>query len=118
MISFGAEVRVFVATEPIDFRKGVHGLVALVAEGLQGSPYSGGVFVFRSKRRDRLKILAFDGTGMILATKWLEEGRFAWPPIRAGTMRLTATQLAMLFDGLSEWLQIAPRVVKRPMNTA
>lgn len=118
MISFGADVRVFVATEPIDFRKGVHGLVALVTEGLMGSPYSGDVFVFRSKRMDRLKILVFDGTGMILATKWLEEGRFAWPPIRAGTMQLTSTQLAMLLDGLSEWFRIAPRVVKRPAKTA
>jgi transposase len=118
VISFGADVRVFVATEPIDFRKGVHGLVALVAEGLHGNPYSGDVFVFRSKRMDRLKILAFDGTGMILATKWLEAGRFTWPPIRAGTMRLTSTQLAMLLDGLSEWFRIAPRVVKRPTEAA
>ena len=77
MISFGAETRVFVSMAPVDFRKGVHGLVALVAEGLKGNPYCGDVFVFRSKRRDRLKILVFDGTGMILATKWLEEGGFA-----------------------------------------
>ena len=76
MISFGAEVRVFVATQPIDFRKGVHGLVALVAEGLGGQPYSGDVFVFRSKRSDRLKLLVFDGSGLVLATKWLEEGGF------------------------------------------
>jgi transposase len=74
VISFGPEVRVFVATQPIDFRKGVHGLVALVAEGLAGEPYSGDVFVFRSKRSDRLKLLVFDGSGLILATKWLEEG--------------------------------------------
>ena len=108
----------FVATQPIDFRKGVHGLVALVAEGLKGDPYCGDVFVFRSKRADRLKILVFDGTGVILATKWLEEGRFAWPPIRAGTMQVTATQLAMLFDGLSEWLRIAPKAAKRPTKIA
>ena len=61
MISFGPEVRVFVATQPIDFRKGVHGLVALVAEGLGAQPYSGDVFVFRSKRSDRLKLLVFRG---------------------------------------------------------
>ena len=64
----------FVATQPIDFRKGVHGLVALVAEGLAGEPYSGDVFVFRSKRSDRLKLLVFDGSGLVLATKWLEDG--------------------------------------------
>jgi transposase len=118
MISFGSDVRVFVATQPIDFRRGVHGLVGLVAESLNGSPYSGDVFVFRSKRADRLKLLVFDGTGMILATKWLEGGRFTWPPIREGKIMLSATQLAMLLDGLSEWLKIAPRVPARPIKTA
>ena len=71
MISFGSDTRVFVSTAPVDFRKGVHGLVALVAEGLKGNPYCGDIFVFRSKRKDRLKILVFDGTGMILATNYL-----------------------------------------------
>lgn len=117
MIFFGSDTRVFVSTQPIDFRKGVHSLVALVAEGL-GNPYCGDIFVFRSKRRDRLKILVFDGTGMILATKWLEGGGFAWPPITDGVMRVSATQLAMLVEGLSEWLRVVPRVVKRPMNVA
>lgn len=118
MISFGSQARVFVATEPVDFRKGVHGLVALVAEGLKSDPFCGDVFVFRSKRADRLKLLIFDGSGMILATKWLEEGRFTWPPIRAGTMRLTATQFAMLFEGSSEWRLIEQRPVKRPAIVA
>ncbi|AZO07918.1 MULTISPECIES: IS66 family insertion sequence element accessory protein TnpB [unclassified Mesorhizobium] len=118
MIAFGSDTRVFVATEPVDFRRGVHGLVALVAEGLAGNPYSGDVFVFRSKRADKLRFLIFDGSGMILATKWLEEGRFTWPPIQAGTMRLTATQFAMLFEGLSEWHRVEPRAVKRPTNVA
>jgi transposase len=114
MISIGPQARVFVATQPIDFRTGVHGLVALVAQGLQADPYRcGDVFVFRSKRADRLKLLAFDGTGMVLATKWLEEGKFAWPPIQSGTLRLTATQLAMLFDGLGEWLLVTPTPMKR-----
>jgi transposase len=117
VISFGPEVRVFVATQPIDFRKGVHGLVALVAEGLAGEPYSGDVFVFRSKRSDRLKFLVFDGSGLVLATKWLEEGGFAWPPVREGTMRV-GTQLAMLIEGLSEWSRVVPKVTKRPVKVA
>jgi transposase len=114
VISFGRDVRVFVATQPIDFRKGVHGLVALVAEGLAGEPYGGDVFVFRSKRSDRLKLLVFDGSGLVLATKWLEDGGFAWPPVRAGTMRVTGAQLAMLIEGLSEWSHVVPKVTKRP----
>ncbi len=118
MISFGRDVRVFVATQPVDFRKGVHGLVALVAEGLGGEPYSGDVFVFRSKRLDSLKLLVFDGSGLVLATKWLEDGSFSWPPVRAGTMRVTGAQLAMLIEGLSEWSQVVPRVTKRPTKVA
>lgn len=118
MISVGPETRVFVSTAPVDFRRGVHGLVALVANGLNGNPYCGDVFVFRSKRADRLKILAFDGTGMILATKWLEESRFSWPPIKDGTMRVTAAQLAMLIEGLGGWSHIVPKAVKRPSITA
>ena len=118
MISFGSEARVFVATTPVDFRRGIHGLAALVADGLKGNPYSGNVFVFRSKRADKLKFLIFDGTGMILTTKWLEEGRFTWPPIQAGTMRLTSTQFAMLFEGLSDWRRIEQRDVKRPAIVA
>ena len=116
MISLGWDVRVFVATQPIDFRKGVHGLVALVAEGLAGEPYSGDVFVFRSKRSDRLKLLVFDGSGLVLATKWLEDGDFAWPPVREGTMRVTGAQLAMLIEGLSEWSRVVPKVTKRPTS--
>ena len=118
MISFGPDVRVFVATQPIDFRKGVHGLVALVAEGLGGEPYSGDVFVFRSKRSGWLKLLVFDGSGLVLATKWLEDGSFAWPPVREGTMRVTGAQLAMLIEGLSEWSRVVPKVTKRPTKVS
>ena len=76
--------------------------------------------MFRSKRPDRLKILVFDGTEMWLMTKWLEieGGRFAWPPVSDGKMMLSATQLAMLLDGLSEWLKIAPRPAKRPYKNS
>lgn len=112
MITARAGLRVWVATRPIDFRKGVHGLVALVADGLCADPYGGDIFVFRSKRSDRIKLLAWDGSGIILATKWLEDGHFAWPPIQDGTMCLTATQLALLLDGL-EWSHaVAPHVRK------
>ena len=114
MITVGGEARVFVATEPIDFRTGVHGLVAKVAQNFNGDPYSGDVYVFRAKRADRLKLLVFDGTGMALATKWMEESSFAWPPVQGGVMRLTTTQLTMLLDGLTEWLRVVAKPVKRP----
>ena len=82
MIAANGTARVMVATQPVDFRRGINGLTALVAGALKTDPYCGDLFVFRSKRSDRLKILVWDGSGMILATKWLEDGRFTWPPIR------------------------------------
>jgi transposase len=106
-----------VSTQPVDFRRGVHGLVALVAEGLQGNPYCGDVFVFRSKRRDRLKILVYDGSGMILSTKWLEEGAFTFPPVQDGAVVLTTTQLSVLVAGL-DWTRVAQKAVRRPSKVA
>ena len=88
MITPRPNLKVVVATQPVDFRKGVQGLVALMAEALEADPYCGAVFVFRSKRKDRLKLLVWDGTGVILATKWLEDGVFPWTPIQDGATRL------------------------------
>lgn len=113
MITPRPGLKVVLATQPIDFRKGVHGLVALVAEALKADPYCGDVFVFRSKRKDRLKLLVWDGSGLILATKWLEDGGFPWPPVRDGAVRLSAVQFALPLDGL-EWRAAAPSPVKTP----
>ncbi len=113
MISLRADLKVVVASQPIDFRRGVHGLVALVAEALDSDPYCGDVFIFRSKRKDRLKLLAWDGSGMVLATKWLEEGGFTWPPITAGRVEISPEQMAVLVAGL-DWTKLAPAAVRRP----
>jgi transposase len=117
LIAARAGLRVWVATQPVDFRRGVNGLAALVAQTLGADPYSSEIFVFRSKRADRIKLLAWDGTGIILANKWLEQGRFAWPPIADGAMCLSATQLALLLDGLS-WSQAVAPIVKKPVLAA
>ena len=68
MILLRPDLKVVVAQQPVDFRKGVHGLTALVAEALKADPYYGDVFVFRSRRADRLKLVLWDGTGMIIPT--------------------------------------------------
>jgi transposase len=115
VISFRADLKIMLATQPVDFRKSVHTLSALVSEALHADPYCGDVFIFRSKRSDRIKLLAWDGSGMVLVTKWLEDGRFTWPPIRDGVVTLTATQLAMLIDGL-DWTRVVAKVVKRPIG--
>lgn len=117
MIAPGSGLRIVMACRPVDFRKGVNGLAALVAEALQVDPYCGDVFVFRARRCDRLKILAWDGTGIVLATKWLEEGRFTWPAIRDGALVLSPAQFALLFAGI-DWTRITQRSVRRPVQAA
>ena len=73
------DLKVVLAAQPVDFCKSVHTLSALVSEALRANPYCGDVFVFRSKRRDRVKLLAWDGSGMVPVTKWLPQGRFTLP---------------------------------------
>jgi len=90
MITVPAGIRVLVATKPVDFRRGADSLAALVREQLRHDPFSGTIFIFRSKRADRLKILAWDGSGLALFWKRLEQGTFRWPPISDGVMRLCA----------------------------
>lgn len=75
------------AVQPVDVRKSVHTLSALVSEALRANAYCGDVFVFRSKRMDRVKLLAWDGSGKVLVTKWLHQGRFTWRPIRDGVVQ-------------------------------
>jgi transposase len=71
VISFRADLKIMLATQPVDFRKSVHTLSALVSEALRANPYCGDVFIFRSKRSDRVKLLAWDGSGMVLVTNYL-----------------------------------------------
>jgi len=67
-------VRVLVATKPVDFRKGAEGLAALVRETMKADPFSGAVYVFRARRADRVKLIFWDGTGVVLVAKRLEDG--------------------------------------------
>ena len=113
MISASSHARVLVASKPVDFRKGLPGLSALVETVLQENPFAGDVFIFRSKRADRVKILVWDGTGMWLHYKRLEAGRFRWPSPAEGVIRLSPSQLSVLLDGL-DWRLVQPRHVKRP----
>ena len=94
-----------VATRPVDFRKGHDGLAVVVEHELGLDPYSGIVFVFRSKRVDRVKVLWWDGTGLVLASKRLEQGRFAWPAVRDGVIRLSRAQFEALSEGL-DWRRV------------
>ncbi len=105
MIGPSGAVRVMVATKPVDFRKGAEGLAALVREAMGADPFCGAVYVFRAKRADRVKLVWFDGTGVCLLAKRLEEGKFCWPAIADGVVRLTPAQLQALLEGL-DWRRV------------
>ena len=114
MIVPAQAVRVVIATRPVDFRKGHDGLAALAQRELGFDPHSGLIIVFRSKRGDRIKALLWDGSGLVLVYKRLEDGKFAWPAIRDGVMRLSRAQFEALFEGL-DWRRVyGPRRVRPP----
>ena len=103
MLSFTGSLKVFIAMEPCDMRKGFEGLHAAVGEQLKEYVRSGALFVFTNKRHTRLKVLYFDGTGLWLMTKRLEKGTFCWPrAAEAGQtkLQLTPEALALLTDGI------------------
>ena len=84
MILPSNRVRILIATRPVDFRKGHNGLATLVKNELGQTTFTSRVFVFRPKRLDRLKLLYWDGSGLVMAYKHLEYHRFAWPLIKDG----------------------------------
>jgi transposase len=109
MIGPTGAVRVLVATKPVDFRKGADGLAALVRDIMGADPFSGAVYVFRAKRTDRVKLVFWDGTGVVLVAKRLENGEFRWPKLQDGVMHLSAAELSALLEGL-DWRRVhAPR---------
>jgi transposase len=105
MIGLGAGARVMVATRPVDFPKGADSLSALVGAKYGGDPFSGVIDVFRAKRADRIRLVWWDGTGLCLMAKKLEQGGFKWSGIQDGVRRLTAAQLGALLDGL-DWRRV------------
>jgi transposase len=95
-------VRIYLAAAPVDMRNSIDGLLGLAERAVAEDVYSGHLFVFISKRRDRLKILLWESGGFVLLYKRLEAGRFRVPPIEPGatTIALDSTQLALLLDGI------------------
>ena len=108
MIYPSQAVRIVIATKPVDFRKGHDGLAALAEGELDLDPHSGIIVVFRAKRGDRIKVLLWDGTGLVLCYKRLEQGKFAWPKVQEGVMRLSKAQFEALFEGL-DWRRVMAR---------
>ena len=111
MLTLPRAVRIYLAAGPVDLRKSIDGLGALARERSHDL-FSGHLFVFTSKRGDRVKILSWDRGGFVLYYKRLERGRFKLPVIAPGAVEveLDATQLAMLLDGIDV------KRVKTPMR--
>ena len=98
MIQVTPQMRILVAVEPVDFRKGIDGLARLCREVLKRDPFTGALFVFRSRRGQALKCLVYDGQGFWLCQKRLSEKRFRWWPREGqeGVCRLEAHELQLL----------------------
>ncbi|WP_093129131.1 IS66 family insertion sequence element accessory protein TnpB [Variovorax sp. OK605] len=102
MIGLPTSTRVWIVAGHTDMRKGFNGLSAMVQTALETNPFCGHVFVFRGRRGDMLKVLWFDGQGLLLLAKRLERGRFVWPQAQGGKISLTPAQLSMLLEGI-DW---------------
>jgi transposase len=119
MLAITPQMKILVAIEPADFRKGIDGLVRLCKDALGEDPFAGTVFCFRNRRKTAIKVLMYDGQGFWLAHKRLSSGKFAWWPSApdAAMKRLAAHQLAVLFSAgnpdrtgaVPDWRPVTPR---------
>lgn len=109
MLQIAPQMRILVAIEPVDLRKGIDGLAELCREKLAADPFSGWLFIFRSRRATAIKLLQYDGQGFVLAQKRLSKGRFVWWP-RGGTpaRALEAYQAQLLLAAGNPETQAAP----------
>ena len=103
MLTFPGSLKVFIAIEPVDLRKSFTGLWAVTSNVLKDDPSSGSLYVFTNRRRNRVKILYWDGTGLWVMIKRLEQGTFSWPKgieVQNGKLQLSPEALALLLDGV------------------
>ncbi|SED17363.1 IS66 family insertion sequence element accessory protein TnpB [Rhodobacter sp. 24-YEA-8] len=106
--------RIFLATQPIDFRKGMDGLAGYIANNFDLDPFSGAIYVFRSRRANMLKMIVWDGTGLVLVTKRLDGRGFPWPTAQSAPFTLSRVQLDALFEG-TEWNRVSIAVTRKPV---
>ena len=109
MIQIAPQMRILVAIEAVDGRKGIDSLARLCQEKLQEDPFSGCVFIFRSRRGTSIRLLTYDGQGFWLAQKRLSKGRFVWwPSGQEPTRRLQAHQAQLLMAAGNPEAEAAP----------
>jgi transposase len=100
MLTLGLTGRIWLCVDPIDGRKSYDGLAGAVTTHLAGDPLSGDLFVFKNRRGDRLKILAWQGDGFALYMRRLERGTFQFPKATAAGVEVSATDLALILGGI------------------
>ena len=103
MLSFPSSIKIYLSVDPCDMRKSYNGLFSLVEDHLKEDPNSGNLFLFTNKRRNRLKVLYSDGSGLWIMGKRLEQGRFSWPTginINDGKLKLNRRAMALLLEGI------------------
>jgi transposase len=116
MISLAPGTKVYLASKPVSMRLGFDGLAALVRPLFLVEPYSGHVFLFRSKSGNYLKALCWDGTGLCLFAKRLERHRFVWPPLVDGGVVLSPAQFSLLLEAMDWRRTVAPERPRIPMQ--
>ena len=103
MFTIGPATRIYLAAGATDLRRGFDGLASMAKTVWDADPLSGHLFLFANKHRNRIKVLWWDGAGMWLCTRRLEQGRYSWPEVGAGGSRgvtLTSQELALLLGGI------------------
>jgi transposase len=116
MFSMGAATHIYVATGGTDMRKGFGGLESLIRGRLAGDPTSGHIFLFTNKRRDRLKLVYFDGSGLWVCAKRMERGTLHWPVSTDGKVQLTHEQFALLIGGIDLAATRERKWYRRPLS--
>ena len=113
MITPAGNFRIFLVTQPVDFRKGMVGLAGRIAEHFDRDPFDGAIYVFRSRRADSLKMIVWDGTGLVLVMKRLNGTRFIWPKPDSAPFNLSRVQFDALFEGI-DGRNVATSIVRKP----
>ena len=113
MISPSGNFKLYLASKPVDFRKGMDGLAAIVKNEFELDPFNGAIFTFRAKRADRMKIIVWDGTGLVMTYKRIEGRGFVLPRMSDGVISINRSQFEALLEGL-DWQRVVLRHVRKP----
>lgn len=119
MLSVPRGLPVFLAVKPLDMRKSFDGLAMYIQSFLKMNPLKDGLFIFRNKSGDKVKLIYWHRNGLVIVYKRLEQGRFTWPRVSDESVSLTRQELELLLDGidLSKLKRFPDLPLEKPLNT-